>query len=155
MAEKLALYERRWARAAASFVAVGALALGACKQGSISDNFRPKDYNSFGQLDCSTPDTPPLSGEVAFTDKSVQTFVIYAIMRTGQSPESMRLKFFGFRSSVYATNEKTGEVDVDEGVLDYDQTLVIDDVLPGVTVTAVTEPEPSQKMTVTAECSRA
>jgi hypothetical protein len=150
MAERPKFHERWWAKAA---VAVGAVAMSACgPNGKVSGNYIPRDYSSFGQLECFNSDEPPLSGEFIFNDGAVKTFVVYAIMQANQPAESIRIKFLGPRSSVLATNQGGGEVDVDVGVLAYGSQLVIDSVLPGIKVTADMSDEKTNTLSVKAEC---
>jgi hypothetical protein len=153
MAERPRFYERRWARAAAA--AVGALALSACgpnSQPPAGTNYVPRDYDSFGQLECYKPSPAKLRGVFDFSDRAVKTIVVFALMGEGAVAGSMRIKYFGPESSVAATNQAEGEVDIDQGVLTYEEPLVIDDVLDRVKVTATLKTG-TKEMTVEAECA--
>jgi hypothetical protein len=152
MAERLQLYERRWARTAVT--AVGLLALGACSPKVVAgDNYNPDTYANFGRLECYDDPAKKLTGRLDFSDKSVHAIAIYALLRRGQAAQSMRVKFFGPDSTVVATRQDTGQIDIDQGIATAQSPLVIDSVLPGVKVTAtVPEGEPSVLL-VTAECN--
>lgn len=154
MAERVRLYERWWARA--TLAAVGAAALSACNPGGAPSgaNYSPAEegYTQMGELNCLQPAPNTLTAQYDFSNRYARAVIIFAQTKAGQERQSMRIKLLGPDSSVLATNEASGKVDIDQGTITADTPVEMKDIIPGVVVTATMPDRQRELIDINAVC---